>query len=101
MVKRTSLVGVGETHGLKGDQHFVDPPFSLSETNSDTLFKHKTAQFWSGVSALVRIFHDKRTSKNSQTFDRPPLTAGWVFENRPFDEFFVKSSYIVVLLLHR
>jgi len=43
-------VGVGETHGLKkGDQHFVDPPFSLSETNSDTFLSTKTAQFWGGV----------------------------------------------------
>ena len=33
----------------KGDQHFVDPPFNLSETNSDTLLSTKTAQFWSGV----------------------------------------------------
>lgn len=42
VVKRTSLVGVGETHGLKkGINILLIPFFSLSETNSDTFFKHK------------------------------------------------------------
>ena len=85
MVKRTSLVGVGETHGLKkGDQHFVDPPFSLSETNSDTFFKHKNRPIleWC-VSALVRIFHDKRFEKFTK-FRPAPLTAGDLFEKSTF-----------------
>ena len=85
MVKRTSLVGVGETHGLKkGDQQLVDPLFSLSETNSDTFFKHKNRPIleWC-VSALVRIFHDKRFEKFTK-FRPAPLTAGDLFEKSTF-----------------
>jgi len=74
-------VGVGEIHGLKkGDQQLVDPLFSLSETNSDTFFKHKNRPIleWC-VSALVRIFHDKRFEKFTN-FRPAPLTAGQVYQ---------------------